>query len=138
MNKERYNQIVDEVYKNYVDKLSYNENDCFADEDINKPNKTFIPYNQEEFINKIKTDKEFSERWGLKIEEKNLTREERYDLMPALTGHHPRNIAMRKDINNFEGNIPGVSYHEEWLDSFRIPTKLITITNNNETVEIYE
>jgi thymidylate synthase len=64
MNKERYNQIVDEVYKNYVDKLSYNENDCFADEDINKPNKTFIPYNQEEFINKIKTDDEFAKKWG--------------------------------------------------------------------------
>ena len=64
MNKERYNQIVDEVYKNYVGKLSYNENDCFADEDINKPNKTFIPYNQEEFINKIKTDDEFAKKWG--------------------------------------------------------------------------
>jgi thymidylate synthase len=53
-----------DVYKNYVNKLSFNENDCFVDEDINKPNKTFIPYNQEQFINEIKTDDEFAKKWG--------------------------------------------------------------------------
>jgi thymidylate synthase len=54
---------------------------------------------------------------------RELTREERYDLMPSITGHSEGNIATRKKINNFEGNIPGVSYHEEWLDSFNIPTR---------------
>jgi thymidylate synthase len=54
---------------------------------------------------------------------RELTREERYDLMPSITGHSEGNIAIRKKINNFEGNIPGVSYHEEWLDSFNIPTR---------------
>ena len=53
-----------DAYKNYVNKLSFNEKDCHVDEEINKPNKTFIPYNQEEFINKIKTDDEFAKKWG--------------------------------------------------------------------------
>jgi len=119
MNKERYNQIVDEVYKNYVDKLSYNENDCFADEDINKPNKTFIPYNQEEFINKIKTDKEFSERFGLKIEERGLRKDERHKLLT-------QQISKLRAIRD-----------EDYIE-YNIPTKLITVTHNNETVEIYE
>jgi hypothetical protein len=119
MNKERYNQIVDEVYKNYVDKLSYNENDCFADEDINKPNKTFIPYNQEEFINKIKTDKLFSERWGLKIEERGLRKDERHKL---LTQQMSKLRAIRD---------------EDYIQ-YNIPTKLITVTYNDIKIESYE
>lgn len=133
-NKERYNQIIDETYKNFKNSFPMKKSNPPKDY-INSKGQLLT---KDQFIDKCKTDNEFSEKWGLKIEEKNLTREERYDLMPALTGHHPRNIAMRKDINNFEGNIPGVSYHEEWLDSFRIPTKIITVTYNNETVGIYE
>ena len=54
---------------------------------------------------------------------RELSREERYDLMPSITGHSEENISNRKKINNFEGNIPETSYHEEWLDSFNIPTR---------------
>ncbi len=124
MNKERYNQIVDEVYKNYVDKLSYNENDCFADEDINKPNKTFIPYNQEEFINKIKTDKEFSERFGLNIEERELAQRERIILMNKKLG--------------VTDTLPQYYNTDDEMDKNNVPTKLITVTYNNETIEIFE
>ena len=124
MNKERYNQIVDEVYKNYVDKLSYNENDCFADEDINKPNKTFIPYNQEEFINKIKTDKEFSERFGLKIEERELAQRERIILMNKKLG--------------VTDTLPQYYNTDDEMDKNNVPTKLITVTYNNETIEFHE
>jgi len=120
MNKERYNQIVDEVYKNYVDKLSYNENDCFADEDINKPNKTFIPYNQEEFINKIKTDKEFSERFGLNIEERELDMFERWK------------------IADLTPNMMEIDYCNKLCDEHNVPTKLITVTYKDEKLEIYE
>jgi hypothetical protein len=124
MNKERYNQIVDEVYKNYVDKLSYNENDCFADEDINKPNKTFIPYNQEEFINKIKTDKEFSERWGLKIEEQELSHDERIILMNKKLG--------------VTDTLPQYYNTDDEMDKNNVSTKVITVTYNNEIIKIYD
>jgi len=71
------------------------------------------------------------------IEVRELSREERYDLMPGITGHSKKDIEMRKQINNFECQ-DGSSYHEEWIDSYNIPTKLITITRNNETIETYE
>lgn len=122
MNKDRFNQIIDEVYANYVTKY-------VGHEDI--PSKDL-------FLFEIKKNKEFSERWGLKIEEKKLDIDGRYDLMLKITGHSQENINMRKKINNFEGNNSNMSYHEEWLNSFSIPTKLITMTYNNETIEIYE
>ena len=71
-----------------------------------------------EFINKCKTDTEFSEKWGLKIEERELSWEER-------------------DTYGYEINIDGI-LTEEWADKLRLPTKLITITYNNERIESYE
>jgi hypothetical protein len=52
MNKEQQ-ELLDEVYENYS-KMVWRITD--------------IPlYGKEEFINKCKTDPEFSEKWGLKI-----------------------------------------------------------------------
>jgi hypothetical protein len=79
---------------------------------------------QEEFINKCKTDTEFSERWGLKIEERELSLLERYELMKKLD------------------NWVSVHYKEpktmEYMDKHNIPTKLITVTYKNKTIESYE
>ncbi|CAB4174375.1 hypothetical protein UFOVP970_40 [uncultured Caudovirales phage] len=117
MNKERYNQIIDEVYKNYLKNGQQQA-------DRNKENQTFLPLPKNWFIDKIKTDSEFSEKWGLKIEERELSLEERKKL--------------------YEGEFtPGIEVtNDHWLNSKlitrNIPTKLITITYNNETVEIYE
>ena len=108
MNKERYKQIVDEVYENYINKLIFIEKDCHVDDLINQPNKTFIPYNQEEFINKIKTDKLFSEKWGLKIEE--------------------RTVFEQVDQNNPVLKGSTALYSQ----------KLITVTYNNETIKFYD
>ncbi len=74
---------------------------------------------KEEFINKCKTDSEFSEMWGLKIEERELFMEERWkmaDLTPNMT--------------EFD-------YCNKLCDEHNVPTKLITITYNNEIVESY-
>jgi hypothetical protein len=122
MNKDRFNQIIDEVYQKYTTKY-------MGHEDI--PSKDL-------FLFEIKKNKEFSEMWGLKIEERELSRDERYDLIPSIAGHSQENLNIRKKINNFEGNNSNVSYHEEWLNSFSIPTKLITLTYNNEILESYE
>jgi thymidylate synthase len=53
---------------------------------------------------------------------RELSLEERYDLMPSITGHSEMNIEERKKINNFVLD-DGTSYHKEWLDSFNIPTR---------------
>jgi len=78
-----------------------------------------IPYDKEEFITKCKTDSEFTEKWGLKIEERELRQDERYNL---LTRQMTKLRAIRK---------------EDYIN-YNIPTKLITITYNNETIESYE
>ena len=112
MNKERYNQIIGEVYENYESQQT----------------NMFIPiWSQDEFINKIKTDSKFSETWGLKIEERELSLEERYDL-----------IEKDKHIQFVKCESLGTDRIKEVLDKEHVPTKLITLICNNETIESYE
>ena len=129
MSKERYNQIIDEVYENFIDKtkglnlnLEINKDIIVVEGPIYHATPRLL--SQEEFINKCKTDSEFSEKWGLKIEERELSLLERYELMKKLD------------------NWVSVHYKEpktmEYMDSQNIPTKLITLTYNNETIETYE
>ena len=85
------------------------------------------PLIKEEFINKCKTDSEFSERWGLKIEERELSLEERYKLA---------------NINGRKERLPGEPHYTDeqqhsLLDEL-VPTKQITITYNDKTIESYE
>ena len=78
----------------------------------------------QEFIKKIKTDDKFSEKWGLKIEERELSTQERNEWFQIhLNGNNP---FMKSDWKYFE------------LDQQNIPTKLITLTYNNEKIENYE
>ena len=106
MNKEQ-EQIIDEEYALYL-----NESRIY-----NYPESFIV--SKEEFINKCKTDTEFSETWGLKIEERELSWEERFELFKKQNnGSHP--------------------YDNEMLDDYNIPTKLITITYNKKTIESYE
>jgi hypothetical protein len=114
MNNERYNQIIGDAYKNYLKDL--NRDNVSVDD----PN--YILLSKEEFINKCKTDQEFSEKWGLTIKERELSLEERKKLMKEDTEFYCRNDA---EI-------------ELYLAIENIPTKLITITYNDKTIESYE
>jgi hypothetical protein len=101
MNNEQQ-QIIDEAYENY------------ESQQINM----YIPiWSQEEFINKCKIDPEFSEKWGLNIEERVLSLEER---------------------NKWSWDNWGITCEmESVLDEQEVPTKLITITYNDKTIESY-
>ena len=133
MNKD---QIINEVYENYFNKHSFDEIDCHSDMEINKPNKTFIPYNQEEFINKCKTDPEFSEKWGLKIEERELSDVDRQKLLEQK-GSVYQGVLTSK-AKNYKSSKKIFEVIKQTCDELNIPTKLITITYNNETIESYE
>ncbi len=66
-------QIIDEVYEYYC--ISYKDgHEFYEDAEVKRS------FTKEEFINKCKTDTEFSERWGLKIEERELSLEERNEI----------------------------------------------------------
>jgi hypothetical protein len=73
----------------------------------------------QEFIDKCKTDTEFSEKWGLTIEERELSLEERCGIQ-----------INRNDYQSY--------YTKDELDENNIPTKLITITYNDTKIESYE
>ena len=85
-------------------------------------------HTKEEFINKCKTDTEFSEKWELKIEERELDLEERMDLINKM---HLRSYSgwQNWSVEEMEDRM-----NNDW----NTPTKLITITYNNKTIESYE
>ena len=118
MNKERYNQIIDEAYENYSKEYEKDNSFglCLL---VQKPDR-------EMFINKCKTDPEFSEKWGLKIEERELSLEDRMILCKEKWDYSWNRTINLEDIEWRMNN--------EW----NISTKLITLTYNNETIESYE
>ena len=117
MNKEQQ-ELLNEAYENYCKSF---ENQTL----IEQYSFDTDPMIQLMFLNKCKTDTEFSEKWGLKIEERELNLEERakwlqdnkgYDLLVGNLDHdHIREVV-----------------EEE------APTKLITITYNDKTITSYE
>jgi hypothetical protein len=156
MNNEKYNQIIDEAYKNYEknnSKIEYIGSKCslcgnISNHDTDYPNeydtncihcgkedkwehqyKDLPSLTKEEFINKIKTDDDFSKTWNLKIEEKELSLEERRKEMESIgVDFVTINMFFNKTLD-----LPKQEMYEK-----KIPTKLITVTYKDETVEIYE
>lgn len=134
MNNERYNQIIDEAYKNYVRKHeNFEWTDDFCKKNLKDCGDQWDVLPKEEFINKCKTDSEFSERWGLKIEERKLSLGERGELF--------RKEYPNKSVDDFAPDGMEVQSLNHQLNTrynnANIPTKLLTIIYNNETIEVY-
>ena len=111
MNKEQ-EELVGEVYDKYTKKyVGYDD----------------VP-SKELFLFEIKNNPDFSKRWGLKIEERELDLEERMDLINKM---HLRSYSgwQNWSVEEMEDRM-----NNDW----NIPTKLITITYNNKTIESYE
>ena len=116
MNKEQQ-ELLDEAYENYKNKTEIMMGHGFHG--------TLL--SQQEFINKCKTNPEFSERWGLKIEERELSWEERSKLLSTEQFYEFGFLSPFTDVI--------INYY---LNQKNIPTKLITITYNDKTIESYE
>jgi hypothetical protein len=115
MNKEQL-ELLDEVYRKYADSHwtppSNPKGKLLSDQLF-----SVVPmeHSKESFINKCKTNNEFSKKWGLQIEERELSLDEELEYMM------------------------GKVFSEEALThQVKIPTKLITITYNDKTIESYE
>jgi hypothetical protein len=134
---EKQQELLDDAYKNYLQH--------YADEYIEEQKKlqknplhwmvmeytNIRPYTQEEFINKCKEDKEFSEKWGLKIEERELIQGERLQLLWKVC--REENIPPdSKELEDF-----WLRYNEI-MSKYNIPTQLITITYQTKTITSYE
>ena len=103
------NQIIDEAYMNYITELSKTSY-LLLKERLDK----------EGFISVTKQSKKFSEKWGLKIEERELFMEERWKMA------------------NLTPNMTEFDYCNKLCDEYNVPTKLITITYNGTKIESYE
>jgi hypothetical protein len=128
MNKEQQ-ELLDEVYVNYtkvlIGSITFSEREKHFKSnglEFNSGYPNYIHHTQEEFINKCKTDTEFSERWGLKIEERELSDKERVILYTQKTNIDTSFFPVLRETLNFHN----------------IPTKLITITYDDKTIESYE
>ena len=117
MNKEQQ-ELLDEVYENYWNSHPDAEK-TFQYEGHNIETRRMT---KDEFVDMVKTDTEFAEKWGLKIEKRELSLEERHDIKEQY-GFDCRKLAK-----------PSIKQ----LDDANIPTRLITITYNDKTVESYE
>ena len=112
-----------DAYKNYT-KTNIIKNDDGSETHIS-PAGHYNQMAKEEFINKIKTDDEFSKEWGLKIEERELSLKERAEWLQNNKGY---------DL--LVGNLDHDHIRE--VVEEESPTKLITLTYNNEKIESYE
>ena len=123
MNKE---QIIDEVYERYSKEYEKDSSIGFRLRHKDKNgNPTYGKGNKESFINKCKIDSKFSKKWGLHIEERELSLEERAKWLQDNKGY---------DL--LVGNLEHDHIREVVEDE--APTKVITTKYQNETVITYE
>jgi hypothetical protein len=108
MNNEQL-ELLDNAYNDYCSSFS---------DSIIEPNI------KELFIDKCKHNIEYSIRWGLKIEERKLSDDERSEI---------------RDMQYFKNNLyRALKGSDTKIDWENIPTKLITITYNGTKIESYE
>jgi hypothetical protein len=124
MNKEKYNQIIEEVYDNYRAKVKLSQ----IPTDLTK----------EEFVELCKNDITFSVYRGLKLEERELSLEERIELVnKSITATDGVNAALLWELS-CQGKSKSKILNALNNSPRNIPTKLITITYNDKTIESYE
>ena len=127
MNKEQQ-QIIDEVYNNYWEETFRSQGTEWVESlsgmslGTGELTTVYRQYTKKDLIEKIKTDVKFSQKFKLKIEERELSLEER------------TKYKMKRD--NIARTI--APYTHQILNNSNIPTKLITLTYNNETIDHYE
>ena len=113
MTKEKYNEIIDEVYQNYL-KTHKDETFIMLDE---------MDLSKEEFIEKAKNNYGFGFLFGITLNEHELSLEERVAIWDEK---FLKDVKPEEMMNNLD------------LDGDNIPTKKITLEYNNEKFEIYE
>jgi len=126
MNNEKYNQIIESAWKKYADShyTPGNPNSKLLSEQL--PGIRPMMHNRETFKKEIIKNPIFASQWGLKIEERELSHDERFEIYKKISGR------------DLQPHISGINFKKFHFDESNIPTKLITVTHNNETIAVYE
>jgi hypothetical protein len=125
--KKEQQDLLDKAYENYSKEYEKDNSIgmCLLVKRLDGK-KTYRKPNKEMFVD-LCYDKTFSEKWGLKIEERELSLVEMIKLAKYENAEEL--------IKNRKENIQQIS---ERLSNDNIPTKLITVKYKNETIESYE
>ncbi len=122
--------LIGDCYKKYYTEWSKSVpgDGTFSSNEYSSPSKyEACNFTKEEFINKIKTDDVFAKKWGVKVEVRELTIYERANLYVKKIGKE-----MIIDVNGDH-----ISLHD-YFTTNNIPTKAISLTYSNKTIENYE
>ena len=125
MTDARYAMFIDKAYRNYCNTYPDAEK-TFQYEGSNIEVRKLT---HQEFINECQTNDDFANRWGCKIEIKELSLEERVEHYCSQNWvlEHLKD-SLRKQTPEQQTSVLSVA---------NIPTKLITITYNNKKIESY-
>jgi hypothetical protein len=131
MNKEQQD-LLDKAYENYSKEYEKDNSIgmCLLVARMDGK-KTYRKPNKEMFVGLCTSDKTFSEKCGLKIEERELSLDERFRIAY-------KNLDLRKELESQSKMLHYPDGHNKAMDEANIPTKLITIKYNDKTIESYE
>ena len=118
---KQYTDLLNDAYMNYL--KQYEKGNRVGIVNYSDPLQ-YIPYSNEEFINKIKTYEVFAKKWGFQVYTRELSLEERMKIL----------INKGTGWNIIEFNNRG----HEYMNEENLPTRAISLTYNNQTIEIYE
>ena len=142
MNNERYNQIVDEAWNSYHHQTMFDSNPKWLEPvpvmNMKTGEKSIgaRQYHKNNFLAKCKTDSEFSEKWGLKIEEREWSVKERLFFVNKSNEEYEKALANKTQYESI-----GLDFElalTSRMNELNIPTKLITVTYKDEKIEVYE
>ena len=127
---------MEEAYKNYLknwepQKIETDEDPMYW-MDQKLVNNRALP--QDVFIHCIKTDDKFAKAWGVIVEVRELSLEERYMLVRKNYLCPKWDFVLDEKGNPVTNPIP----QDVWYDNYNIPRRAISLTYNNQTIENYE
>ena len=125
---KQYTDLVNDAYMNYL--KQYEKGNRVGIVNYSDPLQ-YIPYSNEEFINKIKTDDEFAEKWGFQVYTRELSYDERFRITY-------KDLELRKALDAESKMLHYPDGHNKVMEDANIPTRAISLTYNNQTIEIYE
>ena len=113
MKTEEFNKIVDDVYNHYLETHQYEPFILQEEMDLSK----------EDFIKKVTNNYGFGQLFGISLNERELNLEER------------KSIYEKEYTDGVE--VPNNNWLNSKLTTRNIPSKLITITYNDKTIEMF-
>ena len=137
MSKEQQ-ELLDEAYNNYINNFIPPTCPYYLDVQPGY----YDPMSKDWFIESIKEKglrgEEFSKKWDLVIEERELNLDERAKLHPNPENFYEIHGTFSISDSIEDSNFPYKDWLHEQFDNSGIPTKQITLTYKDKTIESYE